>query len=101
MATAQTTRDAAAQQLAPEDQRQSTGFEWHAMTRDMEDPKPHPRPAPSVDDKAAASMRLLAVRLLLKRHGGNTRTWPSDAREQYVQMLEEQAQYEATFGKHA
>lgn len=76
-------------------------FEWHAMTRDMEDLTPSPRPTPSVDDRVAASIRQLAVRVLREKHGDNTQAWPCEARDEYLQLLEQQAEYEAMFGKCA
>lgn len=76
-------------------------FEWHAMTRDMEDLAPRPRPTPSENDRVAASIRQLAVRVLLTKHGDNPQAWPADVRAEYLQLLEQQAEYEATFGKCA
>ena len=54
---------------------------------------------PSVDEKAAAALRVLAIQQLLRRHGGETSTWPEVAREQYELMLAQQAAYEQAFGR--
>ena len=54
---------------------------------------------PSIDDVAAASLRALAIRLLLRKHGGDLRTWPRDASVQYEVLLRQQEDYERVFSR--
>ena len=57
------------------------------------------RPVPSIDDEVAASLRVLAIRMMLRKNGGELKTWPANVREQYQLMMDQQAEYEATFGR--
>lgn len=66
------------------------------MTKEPTSPA---RAQPSVDDETAASLRVLAIQLLLRKHGGDPTTWPAEAREQYELMLRQQEEYERTFGR--
>ena len=57
------------------------------------------QPVPSIDDEVAASLRVLAIRMMLRKNGGKLTTWPANVREQYQLMMDQQAEYEATFGR--
>lgn len=69
------------------------------MTHDSKNKGATGKPVPSVDDQVAALLRVLAVRLMLRRHGGVLASWPENVRAQYQLMMSQQAEYEATFGR--
>jgi hypothetical protein len=52
------------------------------------------RQVPSVDDEAAAGLRVSAIRMMLRRHGGDMSSWPEAARATYSQLILDQAEYE-------
>lgn len=58
------------------------------------------RPVPSIDDEVAASLRVLAIRMMLAQERGRAEDGAGQrAGDQYHLMLAQQPEYEATFGR--